>query len=132
MEQAGRQAACPGEEVTFTCVVTDGGAFEWHINLSDPIRFTFVDTSEMMDSSGRFTAVLTSGMVCWRFYFSTVSEMLNGTVVQCSDGASIPMNKTLNIAGIVLASYPVSSFGASLKAGRLSTSLASSHADTSA
>ena len=66
-----------------------------------------------MDPSGRFTAVLTSAMQNGLFgdftsqLTVTVSEMLNGTVVQCDDGTSISMNKTLITAGIVLISYPV-------------------------
>ena len=117
MEQAGRQAACPGEEVTFTCNVTDAGALQWDINLlSDPIRFAPIDilnnATTMMDSSGRFTAVLTSAMQNGLFgdltsqLTVTVSEMLNGTVVQCSDGTSLSMSKTLNIAGIVTSLVP--------------------------
>ena len=121
MEQAGRQVVCPREEVTFTCTVTEAGELEWRINQSGPIRFVLSDIPDIigasqMDPSGRFTAVLTSGGMRNGLFGDftsqltvTVSEMLNGTVVQCSDGSSISMNKTLNIAGIVhaLASCPV-------------------------
>ena len=111
MEQAGRQAACPGEEVTFTCNVTEAVTLRWDINLlSGSIRFgpndVLNNASTRMDPSGRFTAVLTSAMQNGLFIdftsqlMVTVSEMLNGTVVQCSDGDSISMSKTLNIAGI--------------------------------
>ena len=111
MEQAGRQAACPGEEVTFTCNVTEAVTLQWDINLlRDPsvsIRFGPNDilnnASTRMDPSGRFTAVLTSVMQNGLFgdltsqLMVTVSEMLNGTVVQCSD--TISMSKTLHIGG---------------------------------
>ena len=115
MEQAGRQAACPGEEVTFTCNVTGAAGLQWDILslLSDPIRIRFTlgdirnNISTRMDSSGRFTAVLTSVMQNGLFgdltsqLMVTVSVMLNGTLVECSDAHSISVNTTLNVAGIV-------------------------------
>ena len=122
VEQAGRQAACPGEEVTFTCTVTEAAGLQWRINQSEPIRFVVSGIPENIgtnqtDPSGHFTAGLISSMQGMTGNFGsftseltvTVSERLNGTVVQCDDAQSISMNTTLNIAGIihVLASCPV-------------------------
>ena len=97
MEQAGRQAACPGEEVTFTCNVTDGGAIVWvaepHITQSDPVIFAGgVTAGETRDPTAQIHIVLedvSPGSVPQvRDFVSTLtvrnSTALSGTVIQCS------------------------------------------------
>ena len=112
VEQAGRQAACPGEEVTFTCTVIGGAAIQWivepFIPQNSPLRFiAAVDTVGAMkeDSSGRFIAVLTSvtqgGLANYSSELTvTATETLNETVVQCSSGTP-NLNKTFIVAGIL-------------------------------
>ena len=115
MEQAGRQAACPGEEVTFTCVVTESVRLRWiaepFILQSSPLQFasTAMDGDMGMEPSGQFTAVLdsieSSGAVAdftsRLIVTAAMSGQLNGTVVQCSGrmSTSVMMSKPLIIAG---------------------------------
>ena len=112
VEQDGRQAACPGEVVTFTCMVTGGTALSWtaepYISMSDPIRFivsTPVGDRMAMDGSGQFWARLTSvtqsGLVgdLTSELTVTASEALGGTVIQCLATMTILMSKTLTLAG---------------------------------
>ena len=113
VEQDGRQAACPGEVVTFTCMVTSAGGLRWIAEPfipqsgSDSIFFPPDASVGDMDGSGEFRAVivgavprppladLTSELTV------TVSETLDGTVVQCSNTAGPPTvrSKTLTLAG---------------------------------
>ena len=106
MEQAGRQAACPGEAVTFTCTVTDAGGLRWIAepfindflfspgttpgNTSDPtaqIHIVLDDVSQGSDPRlGNFTSTLTVRN----------STALSGTVIQCSGGI-ISTNNTLMV-----------------------------------
>ena len=123
MEQDGRQAACPREVVTFTCVLTLVGGLQWiaepfipHAR-SDSIVFPPDASVGDMDGSGEFRAVivgaiprppladLTSELTV------TVSESLDGTVVQCSDTAGPPTvrSKTLTLAGTSMHVYSGSS-----------------------
>ena len=111
--QDGRQAACSGEVVTFTCMVTDGVALSWtaepYIPMMDPIRFLVSDTAgdTAMDSSGQFRARLTnvtqSGEVGNLTSELTVnaSETLGGTGIQCLAITTILMRKTLTLAGTI-------------------------------
>ena len=115
MEQAGRQAACPGEEVTFTCVVTESVRLRWiaepFILQSDSVQFSVgaMDSDMSMDPSGLFTAVLDSielsgGVADFTsrlIVTASVSGQLNGAVVQCSGQPSglIVMSRPLFIAG---------------------------------
>ena len=52
VEQDGRQAACPGEVVTFTCMVTEATRLRWiaepFIPQSSPIDFASTDEAEAM------------------------------------------------------------------------------------
>ena len=107
MEQDGRPAACPGEVVTFTCVVEDGATLSWtaepYITMMDPIRFILSGTAGQtaMDDSGQFRARLTTVVQDGNFgdltseLTVTASETLGGTVIQCLATATILMNKTL-------------------------------------
>ena len=111
VEQDGRQAACLGEEVTFTCMVTDGPSLRWiaepFINTSDPITFVTSAAPEDidMDNSGLFRAILiniTQSGLFGNFTSEltvTASETLEGTVIQCLATAAILMSKTLTLAG---------------------------------
>ena len=111
VEQAERQAACPEEEVTFTCMVTEAAGLQWiaepFIHQNNPLTFVAtLDTVGAMkeDSSGGFIAVLTSVTQSGAFanYSSeltaTATETLNETVVQCSAITS-SLNKTFVVAG---------------------------------
>ena len=105
MEQAGRQAACPGEEVTFTCNVTDGGAIVWvaepHITQSDPVTFSgFATAGETRDPTAQIHIVLddvSQGSIPQvRDFVSTLtvrnSTALSETVIQCFGGISTASN----------------------------------------
>ena len=125
VEQDGRQAACPGEVVTFTCVVTEATILSWiaepFIPQSDPIDFVPSSSAGTMavDGSGQFRAVLDSimfigsGLVVFTSRLTVTasgSGTLSGTEVQCSgrQGISptiIMMSKTLIIAGTYTALY---------------------------
>ena len=113
VEQDGRQAACPGEVVTFTCMVTDEIRLRWiaepFIPQSSPIQYASSSIVGLMtvDMSGQFRATLTSITQNGGFadltseLTVTVSapEAMNGTVVQCSGLLSAMRNKTIIIAG---------------------------------
>ena len=99
MEQAGRQAACPGEEVTFTCNVTESGALQWiaepHISQSNPVTFAGGATAgDTRDPTAQIHIVLdevSPGSIPQvRDFVSTLtvrnSTALSGTVIQCSSG----------------------------------------------
>ena len=111
VEEAGRQVACPGEVVTFTCMVTDGSSLRWiaepFINGSNPITFAVSSAPGDMgvDGSELFRATLTSVSQSGIFgdltsdLTVTASETLGGTVVQCLATSTILMSKTLTLAG---------------------------------
>ena len=100
VEQAGRQAACPGEEVTFTCNVTDAGGLQWiaepHITQSSPVTFSGsgATAGEKRDPTAQIHIVLddvSPGSIPQvRDFVSTLtvrnSTALSGTVIQCSGG----------------------------------------------
>ena len=99
VEQAGRQAACPGEEVTFTCTVTESVRLRWiaepFILQNDSIQFAAAGAmtgDRGLDLSGQFMAILDTIMFSGGvadftsrlIVTASVSGSLNGTVVQCS------------------------------------------------
>ena len=101
VEQAGRQAACPGEEVTFTCNVTDAGALVWfaepHISQSDPVTFSVASAAtagDTRDPTAQIHIVLdevSQGSDPRLANFTSTltvrnSTALSGTVIQCSGG----------------------------------------------
>ena len=100
VEQAGRQAACPGEEVTFTCNVTDAGGLVWfaepHISQSDPVTFSGsgATAGETRDPTAQIHIVLddvSPGSDPRLASFTSTltvrnSTALSGTVIQCSGG----------------------------------------------
>ena len=100
VEQDGRQAACPGEVVTFTCMVTEAGGLVWfaepHISQSDPVIFSVASATagDTRDPTAQIHIVLdeVSQSSDPRFanYTSTLtvrnSTALSGTEIQCSGG----------------------------------------------
>ena len=111
MEQAGRQAACPGEEVTFTCNVTESGGLRWiaepHITQSDPVLFTGASATagETIDPTAQIHIVLDAVRNTFdprlSDFVSTLtvrnSTALSGTVIQCSNGNFITASNTLMV-----------------------------------
>ena len=107
MEQAGRQAACPGEEV----MVTDGVGLLWiaepHISKSDPVLFAGGATAgETRDPTVLIHIVLDDvsqgSDPQLSDYVSTLavrnSNALSGVVIQCS-GWIVTTNNTLMVGG---------------------------------
>ena len=105
VQQAGRQAACPGETVTFTCNVSDGVALRWiagnQIPSRDPISFLPNTPPGDIVTRRDFTATLVSAITNRnnvqraRFHSQltvTVGEDsgLNGTQVTCN-GRSVQL-----------------------------------------
>ena len=100
VEQAERQAACPGEEVTFTCV-TGTEVLQWvaepHISQSKPVQFSGASTTagETRDPTPQIHIVLDEVKNSTfddrlSTFVSTLtvrnSTALSGTVIQCSNG----------------------------------------------
>ena len=119
VEEQGRQAACPREEVTFTCMVDDGFSLEW---ISDafsgaPEQFSQFDTDSEVGVSrmyDQFTANLTRlvstpgnpgvGDITSTLVFIAAAEH-NGIVIQCTDRIT-PLS--VSLAGIYVFTLPVS------------------------
>ena len=110
VEQDGRQAACPGEEVTFTCTVTGTAVLQWiaepHINQSDPVLFSVASATagETRDPTPQIHIVLDDVRNYtfdprFRDFVSTLtvrnSTALSGTVIQCSNGVFTTRNNSL-------------------------------------
>ena len=105
----GRQAACPGEVVTYTCTVLRTSAAAWHIP-PDIMEFNYFPSSPIGQRTviGDFQLALTSSVVDPKTpalanititvtVIGTVGH--NGTVVQCrGDEPGERMNLVLNIA----------------------------------
>ena len=122
----GMRQACPGEMVTYTCIVNQGTALGWIVEPfiidSDPVRFTTAATTgTSFDCSGvaavqcaefNFVATLTSitnSMAILENFTSTLAftatSRLNRTVVQCRgtvDPMPIISSSTLYVAGTSL------------------------------
>ena len=109
VEQAARQAACPGEEVTFTCTVIEAGALLWiaepHINQTDPVTFTVrnATTGDTRDPTAQIHIVLDEvnpGSDPRLANFTSIltvrnSTALSGTVIQCSNGFTTRNNSLI-------------------------------------
>ena len=120
----GRQTACPGEVVTYTCTVTQAFLLEWtaepFIGESDRLQFSrstpaedrIIDCSDSstvpcadLDYQATLTSVgpAQSGFADMTSTFRlTASARVNGTVVQCrgSTATGVQMaNSTLIVAG---------------------------------
>ena len=104
MEQDERQAACPGEMVTFTCMVTEAGSLLWTSDQFQFMRF-FSNAAEQSEmDQGKFHAVLTSnvGGGLFRNLTSTLrvnaSITLNGVIIHCIIPGAANSSTTLNFA----------------------------------
>ena len=111
VEQDGRQAACPGEVVTFTCVVTEAGGLQWiaepFISQSDPVTFTIINANgETRDPVAQIHIILADVSPAsddrLRNFISilTVSNAtaLSGTAIHCNGGdPQITADKILTI-----------------------------------
>ena len=99
VEQDGRQAACPGEVVTFTCRVTDSGALQWiaepFISQNDPVILSSFDSEgETRDPTPQIHIILDNISLAsdprLSNFISTLtvndSTALNGTEIQCTNG----------------------------------------------
>ena len=107
VEQSGRQAACPGEEVTFNCV-TGTAVLSWvaepYINRSDPVTFSGQNATAGVtrDPTAQIHIVLSEvngSDPRLRDFVSTLtvrnSTALSGTVIQCSDGRNTANNSLI-------------------------------------
>ena len=120
----GRQTACPGEVVTYTCTVTQGGAITWTaapVLVGTAVRFLTIDPSGSsrscvdpsspvqcadLDYQATITSVGTLDMngladLTSTFRFTARAE-INGTVVQCSAvtaTSTLSVTQTVNVAG---------------------------------
>ena len=124
----GRQTACPGEVVTYTCSVTQAALLDWtaepFINESDRLQFSRSTPAEdrVIDCSDSSTvpcarlnyrATLTSvgpaqnGVADMTSTFRfTASTRVNGTVVQCTVSRPTATgvqtaNSTLSVTGML-------------------------------
>ena len=122
VEQDGRQVVCPGEVVTFTCMVNEASRLRWiaepFIPQSDPIDFISAATAGAMavDDSGQFRAVLVSvvhtegGLSDFNSRLTVTASGSGSLEVQCSGRQDtsptiIMMSRTLIIAGTYTALY---------------------------
>ena len=107
----GPNEICPGDDVTFTCVV-DSGVTRWSVSHggSDG-ECTYISGSQAPDTcgpDGRFRSSRTeSSDSTANSSLSVVSitEDLNGTMVECTDGNNITDiigSKTICILGIII------------------------------
>ena len=122
----GRQTACPGEVVTYTCTVTQAFLLEWtaepFINETNRLQFSrstpaedrVIDCSDSstvpctdLDYQTTLTSVgpVQSGFADMTSTFRfTASARVNGTVVQCRESTATGVqmaNSTLNVAGLL-------------------------------
>ena len=118
----GRQTACPGEVVTYTCTVTQVVLLDWtaepFINETNRLQFSrstpaedrVIDCSDSstvpcadLDYRATLTSVGPAQDITSTFRF-TASARVNGTVVQCigSTGTGVQTaNSTLNVTGVL-------------------------------
>ena len=120
----GMRGTCPGEIVTYTCTVNQGGFLEWIVEPflpdNDPIQFTRTDTigrsfdcndvTALQCADFNFVATLTDianpstsvADITSTLTF-TATSTLNGTVIQCRGvtANATPMNSsTHSVAGL--------------------------------
>ena len=110
IEDQGRVAACPGEEVVFTCRASDSGSLSW---ISDQfsselvLRFGPSDPQNTPRVDGNFIATLTEVIVnpdnvIFATFTSTLAVNatveLSGTVIECTDSI-MTEDQTLLVAG---------------------------------
>ena len=104
VEQDGRQAACPEEMVTFTCMLTRANGLRWSSDRFQPVEFIGDEPEQSEEDQGAFHAVLTSnvGGVLFRNLTSTLnvnaSVTLNGAIIYCTNPGATNSSSTLNFA----------------------------------
>ena len=102
-------AICPGDEVTFTCNVTEEYALEWSSPAFDSrITYYYIDVGYVREH-GIFTATLTSVIRNPQLLYDLTSTirvtvtpeaMLNGTILTCSGYfSSYSTDTTITLAG---------------------------------
>ena len=104
LTSSAQPAICPGEEITFTCIVTGEVLLGWNSTaFRNPIWYIVNDPIGQMRVRGIFTATLTltpplANLTSTLRVTATPEAMLNGTVVTCSDQFN-PVSITLTLAG---------------------------------
>ena len=102
----GGVAACPGEEVVFTCRTTEAATLIWSSdqfsNEQQEISFLLMSPQNTQVVDGNFTATLTevnvTNIVSLAYFTSTLAVTatveLNGTVIKCT---TVPQEVTENL-----------------------------------
>ena len=107
VEENGRQYACDGEIVTFTCQIIRSFSLQWDSPLISPITFTS-DAVNTMTSVPPFTATLTStaGSGFNRNFVSTLqvtalsSFVRSDTSVVCRNQLRVNQTSRFTVAGM--------------------------------
>ena len=105
VEESGRQFACDGELVIFTCEVNGSSALEWNSpSFSEaPISYTAVSSAPTTISRPpAFSATLTSitGVGSNKDFISTLQvNASNDTTVQCNDQQQESREANLTVSG---------------------------------
>ena len=103
VEEAGRSKACPGETVVFTCTIPATVLLEWRTGPTEigSVQFIpqYLGTGDSSDNIGEFHAVLTQVKLNRDNTYTmqstltfTVTDMVNGTTVTCTDGLTSVSN----------------------------------------
>lgn len=75
VEQDGRQLACPGEVITFTCTIAKAAGIRWtaepFITQTNPIIFTITNENNDVQDRGVFHAVLKTVTMPDYFFLQT-------------------------------------------------------------
>ena len=114
VEEQGRQAVCPGEEVTFTCMVDDGTFLEWSSDAFSgaPEQFRLFNTGHevgvprMYDqfTTNLIRLVPTPGNLGFGDITSTLQFIAaaehGGIVIQCTDLITIITPLSVSLAGM--------------------------------
>ena len=106
VEENGRQYACEGEMVTFTCQVIRSFSLQWNSPLISPITFTSNPVNTMMSKSP-FIATLTStaGSGFNRNFRSTLQVnsskafARSDTAVECRNQLRVSESSRFTVAG---------------------------------
>ena len=107
VEENGRQYACDGEIVTFTCQIIRSFSLQWDSPLISPISFTS-DPVNTMSSMSPFTATLTStaGSGFNRNFTSTLQVTAlssfgrSDTTVVCRNQLRVNQTSRFTVAGM--------------------------------
>ena len=98
LEQAGKEAACPGETVTFTCTVYESISLQWNFH-GQTAKFAFVDDVGKILTREGFTATLLDIVNNNELLISSLTTVLqlnyNGSHVNCTDGQQSTSTKLL-------------------------------------